>query len=406
MSILNGWSSNSISNLFNSGSTGNNSYSGLSSMLSDYSAIRNGSYGKLMKSYYNETSNSNSSSRAKSSESVTDKIIREKMHPTVSSEASKANAALSQGVTNMKSSVSTLQNASTYEDTTSGTARSKVTNALKDYVTNYNSAVAASKDSTTKGLTSNMASIMKSTDANKEALAALGITANSDGTLSLDEKKLQSADLSAVQDLFSKDNLTSYGSTVGSRLQYASYYTSNTTTSAASSDTNSTKQETISSALGLKSASQALASDSLYDKVKDKDGNDTDSYNVDAITSKAKDFVKNYNEMFASAKNSTNSGVTSNLSYIKNTTDRNKDALASLGITVNSDNTLSINEDVFKNSDMSKVKALFKDYGSSVATNSSLVNYYMGTQATAASGYTSSASYNANAAAATYTAET
>lgn len=406
MSILNGWSSNSISNLFNSGSTGNNSYSGLSSMLSDYSAIRNGSYGKLMKSYYSEVSNSGSSSKSKGTESVAEKLINEKMHPTVSRDVSKANAALSQGISDMKSSVSALQNASTYEDTAAGTARSKVTSALKDYVTNYNSTVTASKDSTTKGLTSNVAAIMKSTDANKDALASLGITANDDGTLTLDEKKLQTADLSAVQDLFSKDNLTGYGSTVASRLQFAGYYTSDTTTAASSSDSTSTKQETISSALGLKSAGQDLASASLYDKVKDADGNTTDAYNVDAITSKAKDFVKYYNEMFASAKNSTNSGVTSNLTYINNTTDRNKDALASVGITVNSDKTLSINEDVFKNSDMSKVKDLFQNYGSSIATNASLVNYYMGTQATSASGYTADASYNVNAAAASYTAVT
>ena len=55
---------------------------------------------------------------------------------------------------------------------------------------------------------------------------------------------------------------------------------------------------------------------------------------------------------------------------------------------------MSIYEDTFKKSDMSKVQEFFKDYGSSVATNASLVDYYMNTRANAASGYTAAGAYN------------
>lgn len=55
---------------------------------------------------------------------------------------------------------------------------------------------------------------------------------------------------------------------------------------------------------------------------------------------------------------------------------------------------MKINEDIFKKSDMSKVQEFFKDYGSSIATNASLVDYYMTTQANAASGYTPDGTYN------------
>ena len=55
---------------------------------------------------------------------------------------------------------------------------------------------------------------------------------------------------------------------------------------------------------------------------------------------------------------------------------------------------MTIDEDTFKNSDMSKVQNFFKDYGSSIATNASLVDYYMTTQANAASGYTADGTYN------------
>ena len=48
-----------VSTLFSSLNTGSTSgTSGLSSVLSDYGAIRNGSYGKLLKAYYNNVDNS------------------------------------------------------------------------------------------------------------------------------------------------------------------------------------------------------------------------------------------------------------------------------------------------------------------------------------------------------------
>ncbi|MDE7248699.1 MAG: hypothetical protein K2N82_02195, partial [Lachnospiraceae bacterium] len=135
-------------------------------------------------------------------------------------------------------------------------------------------------------------------------------------------------------------------------------------------------------------------SDKLYEKVKDKDGNETDKYDIDKIFATAKSFVNNYNGMFDAGESSSNSGVLANLSYIREKTARNADALKQFGINVDSKGKMSINEDTFKKSDMSKVQAFFKDYGSSIATNASLVDYYMTTQANASSGYTSDGAYN------------
>ena len=126
-----------------------------------------------------------------------------------------------------------------------------------------------------------------------------------------------------------------------------------------------------------------VASDKLYEKVKDKDGNETNKYDIDSILATAKSFVSNYNSMFDKAESSTNSGVLANLSYIRETTARNADMLKEFGITVNDKGRLKIDTDTFKNSDMSKVQDFFKDYGSSVSTNASLVDYYMTTQANA-----------------------
>ena len=365
-----------------------------SNWLGDYAMIKNGSYGRLMKAYYadsNSSSSSTSTSSKKSSTSnVLDKILDEKRNPKVSKEAQKANANLTAGLSSLKTSVSTLQNDKTYTDTANGqSAADKVVSAMKSYVEEYNNVVTAAKDSTLTNKTAYVANMMRATSANADKLAEIGVTVNSNGTIDLNEAKLKTAGVSKVQELFSSKDIMSYGSTVASRLQYAG--ASSGTSASTDTDTSNTA---ASSAASLKADSKALASDSLYEKVKDKDGNETDKYNVDNIFATAKSFVNNYNSMFNAAESSSNSGVLSNLSYIREKTASSEDVLKQFGISVDTKGRMKIDEDTFKNSDMSKVQNFFKDYGSSIATNASLVDYYMTTQANAASGYTADGTYN------------
>ena len=365
-----------------------------SNWLGDYAMIKNGSYGRLMKAYYadsNSSSSSTSTSSKKSNTSnVLDKILEEKRNPKVSKEAQKANANLTAGLSSLKTSVSTLQNDKTYTDTANGqSAADKVVSAMKSYVEEYNNVVTAAKDSTLTNKTAYVANMMRATSANADKLAEIGVTVNSNGTIDLNEAKLKTAGVSKVQELFSSKDIMSYGSTVASRLQYAG--ASSSTSASTDTDTSNTA---ASSAASLKADSKALASDSLYEKVKDKDGNETDKYNVDNNFATAKSFVNNYNSMFNAAESSSNSGVLSILSYIREKTASSEDVLKQFGISVDTKGRMKIDEDTFKNSDMSKVQNFFKDYGSSIATNASLVDYYMTTQANAASGYTADGTYN------------
>ena len=368
----------------------------MSNLFSDYSAIRNGSYKNLLKSYYNLGDDSGKKTGSTgSSSNITEKLIQERHNPVISKEAEAANSALTKGISNMKSSVSALQKSETYEDSSDGTsAKAKTVSAVKDFVTDYNNVVSNAKKSTNTAVTSNVASMMKATSQNRDALAEIGISVNSNGTISLDEKKLQSADISKVQNLFSSDNKLSYGSTVASRVTGAGVYGTSAGTEAKTTDSVSTKANTSSSAAVVKSTAKALASSDLYAKKKGADGKLTDEYDVDKIAETAKNFVQNYNDMFNAAKVSTNSGVTSNLSYINNTTKNQSEALSKIGINVNKNGTLSFDAEKFKNADMADVQKAFKNYGSSVATNASLVDYYMTTQANASNGYTSNAAYN------------
>ncbi|MDE7204454.1 MAG: hypothetical protein K2O91_21725 [Lachnospiraceae bacterium] len=392
---MNFW--NSTNSLF--GSSTSNSSTNLYSLFSERASIKNGTYKRLLKSYFNsagsDSDGTTSAKKNRSSNNIIDKLLKEKMYPTVSKDTQEANSNLTSGLNSLQSSVSALQKSSTYEDTENGsTAADKVVSAMKSYVTNYNNVVTASKSSTLTNKTAYVANMMSATSKNAKELAEIGVTLKQDGTLQLDETKLKGADISKVQKLFSADNIQSYGSTISSRVKFAGG------SSSTSSTTNNTTTETTTSkgtsAAALKTDSEALASSELYAKTKDKDGNET--YNVDKILSTAKSFVSNYNKMFDAAESSSNSGVLSNLSYIREKTKNNTKALEEFGFSVDKNGRMKLDEDTFKKSDMSKVQDFFKDYGSYVASNASRVNYYMNTNASAASGYTSSASYNIPAA--------
>lgn len=360
--------------------------------LSDYASIKNGSYGKLMKTYYGTglDAGKTTSSKKYSSNNVVDRILEEKKNPKVSKEAQEANANLTTGLSSLKTSVSALQNGKTYTDTENGqSAADKVVSAMKAYVSDYNDVVNAAKGSTLARKTAYVENMMSSTAANADKLSEIGVTINSDGTLELNAAKLKEAGTSKVQELFSSDNIMSYGSTIASRVKFAGGSTS--TNATGSTEANNT---TGSSAASLKADAKRLADSALFEKVKDKDGNETNQYDIDKIFATAKSFVNNYNKMFDAAESSSNSGVVANLSYIREKTARNEDALKQFGISVDQKGRMKIDEDTFKKSDMSKVQQFFKDYGSSIATNASLVDYYMTTQANAASGYTSAGEYN------------
>lgn len=374
--------------LFQSLSSGSGGMGNLN-FLSDYASIKNGSYAKLMKTYYGTAQSSSAAASKKSSSgNILDKILDEKKNPKVSKEAQEANANLTTGLSSLKSSVAVLQKDGTYTDTANGkSAADKVVSAMKAFVSDYNNVVSAAKNSTLANKTAYVANMMNSTATNADKLAEIGVSINGNGTLELNEAKLKEAGVSKVQDLFSSDNIMSYGSMIASRLRFAGAAASTNT-----ADNKDTETTAASGAAGVKADGRALAGDALYEMVKDKDG--SEKYDVDKIFATAKSFVNNYNKMFDTAESSYNSGVLSNLSRIKERTARSASALEQFGISVDNKGRMKIDEDIFKKADMSSVQAFFKDYGSSIATNASLVDYYMTTQANAANGYTSDGTYN------------
>ena len=121
--------------------------SGTQNYLSDYASIKNGSYGKLLRAYYGKgNSSTTEASGTKKRTNTLDKILEEKKNPKISKQAQEANTNLTAGLSNLKSSVSALQNDKTFTDTANGqSASEKVVSAMKNYVADYNSVVTAAK---------------------------------------------------------------------------------------------------------------------------------------------------------------------------------------------------------------------------------------------------------------------
>ena len=362
--------------------------SGLAGMLGDYSAIRSGSYGKLMKSYYGEQSSSISrGSSSSKSKNVLDEVLEERRNPKESKEVSAANSKLSTSVSTFKNALGTLQSENTYKDTENGLdARSKVENALKSYVSAYNDAVATAKKSTNMNMTSNVAGAMGATKESLEALGELGITMNHDGTLAFDAKKFKTIELNTVKDSFDGNAALSYGSKIASRLNRIA----DSATSSGKIDSSSTTVATVSNSKSLMESIESLKGADLYTS---NNANGDAVFNRDGVKTELGKFIEFYNKTIEAAKKSGVSGVNSNLTTLLQKTAQYTKTLAEVGITVGSEGKLSLNKAVFDNAAEDKIKTNLTSYASAIETNARLVNYYSTTQNNSTSGYSATGSY-------------
>ncbi len=179
------------------------------------------------------------------------------------------------------------------------------------------------------------------------------------------------------------------------RLMRAYYSQDSNTTSKTKSSSTKTKQEeravteAESSAQGLKKATDdllATGNKSVFKKVdtKDADGKVTQEYDTNKIYNAVNKFVQNYNEVIKNTADTINSGVSSNRRSMISATDAKEKFLNDIGITINADNTLSIDKEAFQKADMSKVETMFSgntSYGYQVSMRSSLIDYHAGREA-------------------------
>lgn len=198
--------------------SGSSSSSGMSNFLSDYASIKNGSYGKLLKSYYKKANSSSSSSSAKRTSTTVDDILREKMQRErkVETAESKAYTKVKSTTNDLQKSVDKITNSKTLfeeklltsvdengvETKEFGYDKDAIYNAVSDFVKSYNSVLTAANSTGNSSITSRMDSVVKATYDNRDGLKQLGITIKADNTLSIDKDAFMKADMGKVQDIF------------------------------------------------------------------------------------------------------------------------------------------------------------------------------------------------------------
>ncbi len=108
------------------------------------------------------------------------------------------------------------------------------------------------------------------------------------------------------------------------------------------------------------------AADNLYSvasKLTDTSSSKSLFKNADSVTgeisSTVKKFVNNYNTLLDEAGDTSNSKVTGKVSFMTNQTNAYKSSLEKVGITINDDKTLTVDEDKLAKADIADVKKLF-----------------------------------------------
>lgn len=196
-----------------------------------------------------------------------------------------------------------------------------------------------------------------------------------------------------------------YAKDVGDNKAATSTTKNDKLTTSTAADSVKTLSEIEASSDKLKESADALIAkgkDSVFNEIditsKDENGHSTTTkgYDTDAIYKKVEEFVKDYNSLLDKAGDSNTTKIQNKTLSLINVSASNENLLGKVGITINDDNTLSINEETFKKADMTTVKSLFNgnaSYAYRVSAQASLIDFAASTESSKANTYTYNGSY-------------
>ena len=191
------------------GASNQNSLSGLTSVLSDYSSIKSGSYGKLLKAYYAKDTNKVSAATKTNQTEKNDKAekneknsVKDVLQSTVST-AKKADKASAEAATKLVDATTALDKLSYKEDN-----RDKIAEAISSFVKEYNDTLQAASKSDLVNVVQNAEWMAGGSKSNEKLLASVGVTINEDNTLSFDKDIFAKASLTTAKSVF--DGNTSF----------------------------------------------------------------------------------------------------------------------------------------------------------------------------------------------------
>ena len=379
------------------GSTGGGSSDMLGISYTDYASIKNGSYGKLVSAYYKKVETED----GKSSSSSTIKDSKEKLN-SINDAAGKLADSADKLLNKGKDSL--------FKTKTDGAGHSyvdydtdEVYKAVKDFVNDYNDFLDSASEADAK--------------ANESTLKAIGITVGSDNKLSVDEDKFKEASKARVQSVFQStggfayqvkakaSTVSNYAADMAKQVSESSstHKDTSTTSTSTSKDTSKRLAAIEDAAEAAKSSLSKLletGTKSVFNKVtQTTDGVTTTDYDKDGIYKAVKSFIKDYNTLLDKTEDSETKNIIQARKTMMNYVAANKTALSAMGITIDSDNNLSINETKFKDADMDKVKSLFQDknsMGEQVNNQITKIDTYAEKEASKANTYNDSGSYSYN----------
>lgn len=203
-----------------------------SNFLADYASIKNGSYAKLMKAYYasdGKNSTLNSITKDKTQD-TTDKKALTKVETTSDALKESADALLKTGSASLFAQKDiTTKDENGVESTVKGYDTEAIYKAVNSFVSNYNSVIGAVNDTSNSAINNRATTMVNATISNSKMLNKLGITINSDSTLSLDKDTFMSADMSKAKSLFNGNG--SYAYRVSAQASLINYAADNAATS-------------------------------------------------------------------------------------------------------------------------------------------------------------------------------
>lgn len=189
------------------GGTSDNSIGG-TNLLSDYAAIKNGSYGKLVKAYYAKQEAEKAAGSGDTSQKLT-------LMKTSADSLKKSAEALNNDSLWEKKKIKKKDEETGEETEVEDYDWEAITKAVKSFIEDYNDVVKEAGESNTKDVLRNAAWMTGMTDKNSNMLAKIGITIGKGNKLELDEEALKKADISSLKTVFTGYN--SYASKVSQK---------------------------------------------------------------------------------------------------------------------------------------------------------------------------------------------
>ena len=209
--------------LFQSMTTSRGNSLGNLNFLSDYASIKNGSYGKLMKAYYAKDAADKAASTGKDTETKKNSISTAADSAKTLSEIEKAADTMKESADSLlvKGSKSVFRKKNEKATVSEEYDTDAIYKAVSGFVTDYNDLLSKTSAASSKNLQSKADTLAAVTSANAKLLSRVGITVNSDRSLSLDEEAFKKSDMGTVKNLFGTTG--AYGYKVSAQASMIDY---------------------------------------------------------------------------------------------------------------------------------------------------------------------------------------